>query len=541
VTYTPNNGFVGTVSFTYRASDGLSQSNVATVTVQVVNRAPVAANDNARTNKGTAVTIPVLANDTDADGDTLTVTGLVQPANGTVVINANGTVTYTPKANFVGTESFTYKASDGSSQSNTATVTIAINSAPVSANDSATTNKGVPVTIAVLANDTDANGDALSVTSLTQPSSGSVALNANGTVTYTPLSGFVGTVSFTYKASDGLSQSNTATVTIKVNGVPVASNDTATTNRNTPVTIPVLANDTDPNGDPLTVAGLTQPASGGSVVLNANGTVTYTPPAGFTGTATFTYQASDGTSPSNTATVTVQVVAPLNTAPVAVNDSKTTTRGTPVSIAVLANDTDANGDVLSVNSFSQPANGTVTFANGIATYTPRSGFTGTDTFTYVATDGQSLSNVATVTVQVNPKLTSYARTTAQSIPDEGVLTSTIVVSDSYTIADINLTLDITHTRVSDLQIFLRGPDGTVIQLFSGTGVSGQNLHNTVFDDEAATSITTAAAPFTGTFRPLQSLSAFDGKLAAGTWTLEVRDTVKKQTGTLNSWSLGITG
>ena len=409
------------------------------------------------------------------------------------------------------------------------------------ANDSATTNKGFPITISVLANDTDANGDALSVTALTQPASGSVVLNANGSVTYTPLSGFVGTVSFTYKASDGLSQSNTATVTIKVNGAPVASNDTATTNRDTPVTIAVLANDADPNGDALTVAGLTQPASG-SVVLNANGTLTYTPPTGFTGTATFTYQASDGTSPSNTATVTVQVVAPpVNSAPVAVNDTKTTTRGTPVNIAVLANDTDANGDVLSVSSFTQAANGTVTFTNGVATYSPKSGFTGTDTFTYVATDGKSQSNAATVTVQVNPKTTTYSNATAQSIPDNGVLTSTIVISDSFNIADINVTLDITHSRVSDLQVFLRGPDGTVIQLFSGTGVSGQNLRNTVFDDEATTSITTASAPFTGTFRPLQSLSTFDAKLAAGTWTLEVRDTAKKQTGTLNSWSLTITG
>ena len=122
-----------------------------------------------------------------------------------------------------------------------------------------------------------------------------------------------------------------------------------------------------------------------------------------------------------------------------------------------------------------------------------------------------------------------------------MLTSKIGISDSFTIADINLKLDVTHTRDSDLQIFLRGPDGTVIQLFSGTGVSGQNLRNTTFDDEAATSITTASAPFTGTFRPLQSLSAFDGKLTSDTWTLEVRDTVKKQTGTLNSWSLAITG
>jgi len=219
-----------------------------------------------------------------------------------------------------------------------------------------------------------------------------------------------------------------------------------------------------------------------------------------------------------------------NGAPLATNDNGRTNPNTPLIIAVLANDSDANGDALTVTALTQPTSGTAVLNPiGTVTYTPNAGFTGTDTFTYKASDGTNESNVI------------YANTTAQSITDGGVLTSTIAISDSFTIADINVTLDITHTRDSDLQIFLRGPDGTVIQLFNGKGVSGQNLRNTVFDDEAATSITAASAPFTGTFRPLQSLSALDGKLAAGTWTLEVHDTVKKQTGTLNSWSLGITG
>src|SRR5204863_1203653 len=120
-------------------------------------------------------------------------------------------------------------------------------------------------------------------------------LNLNGTVTYTPNTGFTGTDTFTYKASDGTNQSNLATVTIKVNRAPVATNDNANTTRDTAVTISVLLNDTDPDEDPLMVTGLTQPTLG-TVVLNANGTLTYTPPAGFTGTTTFTYKADDGLS-----------------------------------------------------------------------------------------------------------------------------------------------------------------------------------------------------------------------------------------------------
>src|SRR5213075_2805826 len=117
----------------------------------------------------------------------------------------------------------------------------------------------------------------------------------------------------------------------------------------TAVTISVLLNDTDPDEEPLMVTGLTQPTLG-TVVLNANGALTYTPPAGFTGTTTFTYKADDGLSDSNVATVTVQVTAPTNTTPTAVNDSATTNKGTAVTISVLANDTDTNGDALTVTS-----------------------------------------------------------------------------------------------------------------------------------------------------------------------------------------------
>ena len=299
LTYTPKAGFVGTDTFTYTASDGSATSNAATVAISVLNQAPVAANDNASTNQGKPVAIPVLSNDQDPDGDPISVTGVSAPTNGSVVLSSNGIVTYTPKAGFVGTDTFTYQATDGASVSAAATVTVVVNAAtntaPVATNDLATASKGALVTISVLANDTDADNDPLTVTGLTSPTAGgTVVLNPSGTVSYTPKSGFVGTDTFTYQATDGAGVSNVATVTVQVvNRTPVAVNDTASTRTGVAMNISVLANDSDADKDPLTVTGLTEPTSG-AIVLNANGTITYTPKKGFTGTDTFTYKASDG-------------------------------------------------------------------------------------------------------------------------------------------------------------------------------------------------------------------------------------------------------
>jgi subtilisin-like proprotein convertase family protein len=169
---------------------------------------------------------------------------------------------------------------------------------------------------------------------------------------------------------------------------------------------------------------------------------------------------------------------------------------------------------------------------------PKAGFIGTDTFTYKASDGSLLSNIATVTVQVNAPVTStYTNSVAAAIPDESSITSTITLSESYRIRDFNVKLNITHTRDSDLQVFLRGPDGTVIELFNAIGGTGQNFQNTVLDDEGTSSITAGVAPFTGTFRPTGNLTLLEDKLVTGTWTLEIRDNVKGRTGTLTNWSL----
>ena len=193
---------------------GVNVSNV------VANVAPTANADLATTSFGTAVTIPVLANDTDPNGDALTITGVSNPIGGTATVIGGTTITYQPNAGFAGTGSFSYSISDGHGGSASASVTVVVlpqpNQPPVANFDSATTSVGVGVTIPVLANDSDPNGDPLTVTSVTSVVGGSAAINAGNTITYTPAAGFSGTGSFTYSISDGRGGTASAGVSVTV-------------------------------------------------------------------------------------------------------------------------------------------------------------------------------------------------------------------------------------------------------------------------------------------------------------------------------------
>ena len=265
----------------------------------------------------------------------------------------------------------------------------------------AVTDEGVAIDVDVLANDTDVDGDTLTVGPFGQGTNGTVALAA-GKLRYTPNAGFTGTDSFTYRANDGTADSNPATVTITVNATnaaPVAVDDSATTAEDVPVEIDVLANDTDADGDTLTVSAFTQGAHG--TVTLVSGKLRYAPNANFHGSDSFTYTVSDGNGGTDTATVTI-TVTPVNDAPTAIDDAASTDEGVSVDVDVLANDTDVEGDTLAVGPFGQGANGTVTLAAGKLRYTPNPGFTGSDSFTYRATDGSLQSDLATVTITVRP-------------------------------------------------------------------------------------------------------------------------------------------
>jgi hypothetical protein len=427
ITFTPSAGFTGTSSFIYTVKDNLlTVSNAATVTVTVNAAAlpPVANNDTAAVVSGVATPINVLANDT-APSSTInpaTVTVLTQPLNGTAVANATGIITYTSAAGFVGTNTFTYTVKDNlGATSNVATVTVTVNApnVPPTANpDTATTTAGTAVTINVIANDVSPGGtiNPTTVFIITQPLNGSAAAQPNGTVIYTPAAGFTGTNTFTYTVKDNVGAvSNTATVTVTVNPVvavipPTAVNDVASTNKNTPVTISVLANDSAAVGNTLVASSvfiLTQPP-GGTAAANATGTVTFTPALNFVGTTSFTYDVRDnlGTA-SNAATVTVTVL-PVNIPPVALNITATMLSGVNANVVIpvagFVSDVDGTVNLATVTVVTPPANGSVVVnpLTGAFTYTPNPGFVGVNTFTYTVQDNLgAVSNVATVTVTVN--------------------------------------------------------------------------------------------------------------------------------------------
>jgi hypothetical protein len=285
---------------------GISDAFVA----KISNRPPNAAADSATTDEDTPVTISVLANDADPDGASLTVTDVTQGANGSVVINPDNTVTYSPAPNFNGVDSFTYTISDGDGGSDTATVTVTINpvnDAPVAVDVSAATDEDVSVQINLAATDIDNSN--LTFVVVSGPMNGALGAISGASVTYTPNANFNGNDIFTFIANDGAAVSNVATVTITVapvNDLPDAVDDSASTNEDTAVTINVLANDADVEGNTLTVTAVGQGASG-AVTINQDGTVTYTPNPNFSGADSFTYRASDGTALSNVATVQITV------------------------------------------------------------------------------------------------------------------------------------------------------------------------------------------------------------------------------------------
>ncbi|MFA0849618.1 Ig-like domain-containing protein [Curtobacterium sp. WHRI 8282] len=507
-TYTPAEGYSGPDAFTYTAVDGSGSPSTATVTITVN---PTIGADTASTDSDTPVTIDVQANDRGSDLETTIVTG---PSHGTAVVAADGSVEYTPAAGASGTDSFTYTVADGSGvTTGAATVTITVR--PVATADTVSTRADEALTLDAATLAGNDRGTGLTVTDVTAGGAagngtgagagesgadrGAVTLDrATGRVVYTPADGFSGTDTFTYTVTDAAGRSTTGTVTVVVG--PRATADTATATAGSTLTVAkgdgVLAND---RGTGLTAAVDQQPAHG-TVELAANGSYTYTPKDGFSGTDTFTYTATDpaGRTSTGTVTVTVRPGTEPDTVTVAAGGSTTVTSG-----ALTGND---HGTGLTVVSVSGGDHGTATRNDdGTITYTPKDGFSGTDTVTYTVTDPSGATNTGTVTVTVTP-VASGGSTSAEAdatttVPAgtgllDGAKGTDLAVTDHTEPSHGEVAVDEDGSYTYKPQPGYSGPDGFDYTVTDGSGGTTTGTVTIVVAPKAAadTATTSAATP-----------------------------------------------
>ncbi len=535
VTYTPNDNYHGTDSFTYIVtSGGVSESTTVSVDVTPVNDAPVAKDDIATTQEDTAVTIDVLPNDSDVDGDKLSIESASVPKEQGTVEVVNGKLVFTPAENFNGDAEITYTVTDGQlTDEAKVTVTVnPVNDAPtikVDAVESITEDAvSIDTVVAALTvRDTDTpedqlavslennsngyfvlvgdevkltqagvdavNNDELNLKDLTISASVSDGVNPtandsdslivnrvndaptvenaiadqvlsedfasytidlndafkdsdsalnfsvsgnsnvlvsieNGIATISPTADWNGSETLTFTATDPSGESISQTVNFTVAPVADIVADKATVVEDTPTIIKVLGNDTfEDDGKVVSLDTNNGPANG-TVSVNPDGSVTYTPNDNYVGKDTFTYVVTSG-GVSESTTVEVNVT-PVNDAPVAKDDIATTQEDTAVTIDVLPNDTDVDGDKLSIQSASVPeAQGKVEIVEGKLVFTPAENFNGDAEITYTVTDGQ-LTDEAKVTVTVNPVNDApiIKVDAVESITEDAVNTDTVVAT-----------------------------------------------------------------------------------------------------------------
>ncbi|EPA0985045.1 tandem-95 repeat protein, partial [Vibrio parahaemolyticus] len=406
VTYTPNDNYVGKDTFTYIVtSGGVSESTTVEVNVTPVNDAPVAKDDIATTQEDTAVTIDVLPNDTDVDGDKLSIESVSVPKEQGTVEVVDGKLVFTPAENFNGDAEITYTVTDGAlTDQATVKVTVnAVNDTPVVESniaDQTLAEDFTPYTIDLNTAFSDVdNVDGELTFSVSGNSNIQVAI-VNGIATITPTADWNGSETLTFTATDPSGESVSQTVNFTVAPVADIVADKATVVEDTPTIIKVLGNDTFEGDDQVVSLDTNNGPANGTVSVNPDGSVTYTPNDNYHGTDSFTYIVTSG-GVSESTTVSVDVT-PVNDAPVAKDDIATTQEDTAVTIDVLPNDTDVDGDKLSIESASvTKEQGTVEVVNGKLVFTPAENFNGDAEITYTVTDGQ-LTDEAKVTVTVNP-------------------------------------------------------------------------------------------------------------------------------------------
>ncbi len=447
-TYIPQPNYNGTDTFTYIARDGHGGQTLETVTLNIApdNDPPTGQNDNYLATEDQPLIIPaitgVLVNDSDPEADALTVASNTPPAHGVVTVNPDGSFTYTPANHYTGPDSFTYIVSDSHGGQSTVTVNLTVqgvNDTPTASDDPYSTNEDTPLTVntltGVLNNDHDLDGDTLTVNPTSLPSHGEITLNPNGSFTYTPQLDYNGLDSFTYQITDGHGGTANATVNLTVNPTsdpPHAQDDTYTVNEDATLTVVpsagVLTNDNDPDGDTLTAHIISGPAHG-TLTLNPNGGFVYIPHADFYGQDHFTYQTTDGSTPSNNAVARI-TVNPQPDAPTANDKTLPISLGgtvhAPATSGLLSIPTDIDGQTLVASILSGPSHGTLTLnADGSfhyqATAIPGQTLPLPDQFTYQLTDPDNQNAHATVYL-IDPQIDENALAAALNIRTPPIIT-----------------------------------------------------------------------------------------------------------------------
>ncbi|HCE2905539.1 TPA: tandem-95 repeat protein, partial [Vibrio parahaemolyticus] len=416
-------------------SDGVNPTanDSDSLIVNRVNDAPVAKDDIATTHEDTAVTIDVLPNDSDVDGDKLSIQSASVPeAQGKVEI-VDGKLVFTPAENFHGDAEITYTLTDGAlTDQATVNVTVnAVNDTPVVESnlaDQTLAEDFTPYTIDLNTAFSDVDNVDGELTFSVSGNSNVLVSIENGIATISPTADWNGSEILTFKATDPSGESISQTVNFTVAPVADIVADKATVVEDTPTIIKVLGNDTFEGGDQVVSLDTNNGPANGTVSVNPDGSVTYTPNDNYHGTDSFTYIVTSG-GVSESTTVNVDVT-PVNDAPVAKDDIATTQEDTAVTIDVLTNDTDVDGDKLSIESASVPKEqGTVEVVDGKLVFTPAENFNGDAEITYTVTDGE-LTDEAKVTVTVNPVNDApiIKVDAVESITEDAVSTDTVVAT-----------------------------------------------------------------------------------------------------------------
>lgn len=479
IKYVPKSKFTGDDSFEYTIRDitmtpSKSLTAVGKVSVNVFNEAPVANPDKATVNRYKSVTVSVLDNDSDPNRDPLTVVSVGDASSGTSKKDESGkTVTFTADGT-IGKISFTYTIADDEGLTSESTVTVdVINTKPIANDDTTSVLWNRTVSINVLSNDYDEDGDALSVASFTQPSQGTLRLVGDLFV-YEANDGFVGTDTFTYFVSDGIDMSvQAATVTIKVNNnAPVAKADSASVHWATDsgVSIDVLANDSDPDEDPIYIRSVSGASNGQIAIItlpSGRQGIKYTPNKPFVGVDTFTYKISDWDK-DHTASVTVDVT---NTRPVPYADQASVHwRDGSIVVNVLANDKDADRDAFSIHQITkQPSKGRADIENpvdGTIRYTlPTPPELNSVSFEYNIADAQVSSQSAIVTVGVTnankPTVSNISRRLHWRVLNENGYTEFNVYNSQTDLDGDTLKLTIARTPSNGQALVYSSGSGSV--------------------------------------------------------------------------------